>query len=718
MPQLTLSVVAAAASHDISALGNTDWVIYPNSTTPVRKSGGGSSITVGFQGTGVTSSPYNEVGGRDVSWSGGTPTATGSSRGGVYGLDGSTLSAGKGYKFTVPADTKSRTLRVFCGGFNARPIITATLSDGSATTPAVEHSAQGYADATITFQAGSAGQTLEVTVTRGATTNAASCNVSISGAALHEAADVVVVPDAPTSVTATAGTNSASVTGTAPADNGGGAITGYRATSSPGGVTGTSATLPVTVSGLTAGQAYTFTLAAQNTAGYGAESTPSNSITPTAAPQPVQVGRNDPAVFWSPYNWDDYGAYKQSNNTGAYAKLNFTGASVAVNLDVSNLSGLSAGNYPIIRTVIDGHVFADTQLASGMTSITRSGLSAGSHTLEVYYVAPPGGSPDRWTGSPIISAIRLTGFTLGAGASASAPALRGKRMAYYGDSITEGYLATGVNSPGTVSSHSSQLTALPHIAAALGAEYGAVAYGGQGYAQGGGGNVPALNSAWNLFSAGRSRLVGGLFDPQPDYVFVEHGANGSTPQANVQTTISNLRAAAPNARIFIMVPAGGFGRSAITAAVAASGDAKVHVIDLGTSYEPGINNSGGNNLWAVDGLHRNYLSNARVAAGYTAKIQAAIDGAAQPMLNTRTVTLTLGNESGALANLTGLKVSFYDEPTPDLHTAPRFKTANETTDANGVMTFTVQSTLAPGGSGNVVVLMADGRNLVRTVTVA
>lgn len=90
------------------------------------------------------------------------------------------------------------------------------------------------------------------------------------------------VPGAPTIGTATAGDSSASVAGTAPASNGGSTVTGYRATSTPGGITATSATLPVNVTGLTNGTAYTFTLAAQNIAGYGPESAASNSVTPAA----------------------------------------------------------------------------------------------------------------------------------------------------------------------------------------------------------------------------------------------------------------------------------------------------------------------------------------------------------------------------------------------------------------------------------------------------
>ncbi len=90
------------------------------------------------------------------------------------------------------------------------------------------------------------------------------------------------VPGAPTIGTAVAGNAQATVNGTAPASNGGATITGYRSTATPGGSTVTNATLPITHTGLSNGTAYTFTLAAQNTRGYGAESAASNSVTPSA----------------------------------------------------------------------------------------------------------------------------------------------------------------------------------------------------------------------------------------------------------------------------------------------------------------------------------------------------------------------------------------------------------------------------------------------------
>jgi alpha-tubulin suppressor-like RCC1 family protein len=87
-------------------------------------------------------------------------------------------------------------------------------------------------------------------------------------------------PGAPTIGTATVSATTASVAFTAPADLGIPAtITEYIATSSPGGITGTGASSPVSVSGLTNNTAYTFTVTASNANGASLPSAASNSIT-------------------------------------------------------------------------------------------------------------------------------------------------------------------------------------------------------------------------------------------------------------------------------------------------------------------------------------------------------------------------------------------------------------------------------------------------------
>lgn len=94
-------------------------------------------------------------------------------------------------------------------------------------------------------------------------------------------------PGAPTGVSATPGNHLATVTFAAPTSNGGSPITGYTVTSSPpGGVDSNagSTSLSHTVTGLTNGTSYTFTVRATNVNGQGPASAPSAPVTPATTP--------------------------------------------------------------------------------------------------------------------------------------------------------------------------------------------------------------------------------------------------------------------------------------------------------------------------------------------------------------------------------------------------------------------------------------------------
>lgn len=83
----------------------------------------------------------------------------------------------------------------------------------------------------------------------------------------------------PTGITATSYDGYAAVAFTAP--TGAAAITGYTATSSPGGRTGSCSASPCTVNGLTNGVAYTFTVTATSSDGTSVTSDASAPVTPT-----------------------------------------------------------------------------------------------------------------------------------------------------------------------------------------------------------------------------------------------------------------------------------------------------------------------------------------------------------------------------------------------------------------------------------------------------
>jgi hypothetical protein len=136
----------------------------------------------------------------------------------------------------------------------------------------------------------------------------------------------VSVPQAPTIGAATAGNASATVAYTANA-TGGAAVSTFTATSSPGGFTGTGAS-PITVSGLSNGTAYTFTVTATNSAGTSAASSASSSVTPSS-PAFVNLTASNGGAYAVAGEIDSSGNIYSFDGRGSHGtifKYNSTGA--------------------------------------------------------------------------------------------------------------------------------------------------------------------------------------------------------------------------------------------------------------------------------------------------------------------------------------------------------------------------------------------------------
>jgi len=163
-------------------------------------------------------------------------------------------------------------------------------------------------------------------------------------------------PEAPTIGTATAGDASATVTYTAPTWSGktSGSVT-YTATSSPGGYTGTGSS-PITVSGLTNGTAYTFTVTATTSYGVtGPASAASNSATPVL-----------PASF-------DFIA--KANGTGSSSTITFSSITQSYKHLNIRWSGSTTGSGSDYSTGLG--VLANGGTTTQVTGFTSSGTVAG-----------------------------------------------------------------------------------------------------------------------------------------------------------------------------------------------------------------------------------------------------------------------------------------------------------------------------------------------------
>lgn len=225
------------------------------------------------------------------------------------------------------------------------------------------------------------------------------------------AISTVGVPGAPTGVSGANPTVSTiEVSWTPPADNGGGAITGYTVTASPGGsnvVAGGSDTT-ATVTGLSASTAYTFTVVAMNAAGSGPASTPSAPSStddpPATAPDaPTGVAASNPSTDSIDVAWTAPGSDGGSPVTGYTVTASPGGATAtttgATTATVNGLAAATSYTFTVTATNAVGtgtasaasNSVATDPIAPGAFTVSASAISATS--VELTW-SDPGGAPD------------------------------------------------------------------------------------------------------------------------------------------------------------------------------------------------------------------------------------------------------------------------------------------------------------------------------------
>ena len=183
--------------------------------------------------------------------------------------------------------------------FTTQPVVSGTAQQGQTltSTTGVASNASTYArqwlrnGSAISAQTGASyvltlsdvGAAISVRV---AATGPTGLTATATSAATSAVIAAAVAPGAPTSPVATAGDGTASVTATAPSSTGGASLDRWRVIPYIGSTAGTpveNATLPIAVTPLTNGQAYTFKVQVRNAAGlWSVESAASSSVTPTA----------------------------------------------------------------------------------------------------------------------------------------------------------------------------------------------------------------------------------------------------------------------------------------------------------------------------------------------------------------------------------------------------------------------------------------------------
>lgn len=200
------------------------------------------------------------------------------------------------------------------------------------------------------------------------------------------------VPTAPQNVSAVAGNTTGTVTFQGPVSNGGSVITSYTITSSPGAISTTTTTTSGVVTGLTNGQAYTFTVVATNSVGTSASSTASNSVTPSTSATVTTSAASDITATAATLN----GTITSTGGVNATVRGFAWGTTIAYGATTTESGSFGTGDF---TTALSG-LTCDSDYHFTGYATTISGTAYGSDQTFTTSACPSDNSGSNSTGSP------------------------------------------------------------------------------------------------------------------------------------------------------------------------------------------------------------------------------------------------------------------------------------------------------------------------------
>ena len=228
-------------------------------------------------------------------------------------------------------------------------------------------------------------------------------------------------PAAPSAPTAVAGDAQATVTWTAPSDNGGSAVTGYAVTAVQDAMktcTPTPATgLTCTVTGLTNGTAYTFTVVATNTIGTSSASAPSNSVTPKAPTAPgkpsapaASAGNAEATITWAAAS-DIGGSAITGYTVTAVEDATKTCTPSPATALTCTVTGLTNGT-PYTFTLVARNVVGDSVASDPSNSATPATVTEPGKPAAPTAVAGDASATLTWVVATDTGGSDITGYTI------------------------------------------------------------------------------------------------------------------------------------------------------------------------------------------------------------------------------------------------------------------------------------------------------------------